>query len=221
MIERFGEGALLAVLGHGMRPSLNDRVHALAAAVREDALSGFPWGTPVPSFDSVLVPFDPLAADAETSIGRLRSLADGIDASRGPGRPGSSVVDIPARFGGDDGPDLIDVASRLGLEPSAVVRLYTRRTYRVYMLGFTPGWAYLGVLPERLRLPRRATPRLHVPAGSVGIAGRQTGVYATPSPGGFHLIGRTDAVLWDPERVPPNLLLPGRSVRFVPIGQAG
>jgi KipI family sensor histidine kinase inhibitor len=216
-IDLFGEGALLAVLGQGMRPSLNDRVHALADAVRADALAGFPWRTPVPSFDSLLVPFDPLAVDAETSSGRLRGLAEGIDAAARPGSSDSPVVEIPVRFGGMDGPDLVDVASRLGLEPSAVVRLYTRRTYRVYMLGFTPGWAYLGVLPERLRLPRRATPRLQVPAGSVGIAGRQTGVYATPSPGGFHLIGRTDTVLWDPDRVPPNLLGAGRSVRFVAI----
>ena len=122
------------------------------------------------------------------------------------------------RYGGDGGPDLVEVAERLGLAPRQVVELHASVLYRVAILGFMPGFAYLGEVPEALRLARRETPRGRVPAGSVAIAGRQTAVYPAATPGGWHLIGHTDTLLWDIERDPPAILRPGDHVRFEPVG---
>ncbi len=126
------------------------------------------------------------------------------------------LFEIPVRYGGLDGPDLAEVAERTGRSEAEVVALHAGPEYRVYLVGFVPGFPYLGVLPDELALPRRATPRVQVPAGSVAIAGRQTGIYPSPTPGGWHLIGRTDAPIWDARRDPPALLAPGARVLFVP-----
>ena len=125
------------------------------------------------------------------------------------------VVEIPVRYGGDDGPDLADVAAHTGLTPEEVVRRHSAGTYTVYFLGFQPGFAYLGGLDPALATPRRTEPRLAVPAGAVGIGGEQTGVYPAAAPGGWQLIGRTELPLFLPERDPPSLLAPGDTVRFV------
>ena len=118
---------------------------------------------------------------------------------------------IPVTY---DGPDLEDAARALGLGIGELVRLHTTPTYRVFMVGFVPGWAYLGPLPEPLRLPRRSVPRTQVPAGSVAMAGAQTGVYPLPTPGGWHLIGRTDLPMFIPDHDPPLLLRTGDRVKF-------
>jgi len=216
-IEPFGERAFLVVLGGGIDPTVNRQVHAMAEAVRAEAAQGVPWGNPVPSYESVVVPFDPLRLEPAAAHERLRELLAVARAKPAIGTPTTRVVEIPTRYGGEFGPDLADVARRLGLTERDVVAGHTGREYLVYMMGFTPGYAYLGTLPESLELPRRDVPRVRVMAGSVGIAGRQTGVYPTESPGGFHIIGRTDLVLWDPGREPPCLLEPGHHVRFVEI----
>ena len=132
----------------------------------------------------------------------------------------SRLATIAVRYGGADGPDLDEVAALHGLRPSDVVDLHAGATYRVFFLGFAPGFAYLGPLPAELVTPRRATPRERVPAGSVAIAGEQTGVYPFETPGGWQLIGRTEERLWDldPDRRSPALLQPGDSVRFRPLG---
>ncbi|CAN5664833.1 hypothetical protein BH23CHL8_BH23CHL8_25590 [soil metagenome] len=119
------------------------------------------------------------------------------------------------RYGGPDGPDLEAVARATGLTSDRVIELHAGTGYRVLMLGFAPGFAYLGTLPAGLELPRRPEPRLRVPAGSVAIAGRRTAVYPFATPGGWHLLGRTDATLWDPTSDPPHRLRPGDRVRFV------
>ena len=124
---------------------------------------------------------------------------------------------IPVRYGGADGPDLLEVAERVGLASERVAELHASVVYRVAILGFMPGFAYLGELPQALRLPRRDTPRTRVPAGSVAIAGLQTAVYPAATPGGWHLLGRTDVRLWDIDRDPPAMLRPGDQVRFEPI----
>jgi KipI family sensor histidine kinase inhibitor len=220
-IEPFGERAFLVVLGGGINRAANARVHALAAAVRAEGADGVAWGHPVPAYESVLVPFDPDALEAGPAEARLATLLTAIGA--GPAAAPRSateaqpIIDVPTRYGGADGPDLDDVARRLGRSPEEVVALHARRVYVVYMLGFSPGFAYLGSLPRALQVPRRDVPRTAVPAGSVAIAGRQTAVYPTASPGGWNLLGRTDAVLWDPRRDAPSTLAPGRRVRFVPI----
>jgi KipI family sensor histidine kinase inhibitor len=216
-IERFGEGALLVVLGGGIGRASSARVHALAAAVRAEADRGIAWGHPVSAYESVLVPFDPDALDGDAALDRLTALVAGIGTVTTVAADRRPIIEIPTRYGGPDGPDLDEVADRLGRSTAEVVALHAGRVYVVHMLGFSPGFAYLGTLPRSLAVPRREVPRTHVPAGSVAIAARQTAVYPTASPGGWNLIGRTEAVLWDPRREPPTPLGPGRRVRFVPL----
>ncbi|WP_459753520.1 5-oxoprolinase subunit PxpB [Streptomyces sennicomposti] len=131
---------------------------------------------------------------------------------------GERVVELPVRY---DGPDLADVAARWGVAEEEVARVHAATEFRVAFCGFAPGFGYLTGLPERCHVPRRATPRTAVPAGAVALAGPYTGVYPRSSPGGWQLIGTTDAVLWDPARVPAALLSPGTRVRFVPVGPVG
>jgi len=131
--------------------------------------------------------------------------------------PAPRVVTIPTVYGGEFGPDLPFVAEQCGLTEEQVIRLHTRPTYYVYMLGFTAGYPYLGGMPKRLTTPRLPSPRLRVPAGSVGIGGNQTGVYPVESPGGWRLIGRTPLTLFDPSWEVPVLIRPGDQVKFVRI----
>ncbi|MDX5627866.1 MULTISPECIES: 5-oxoprolinase subunit PxpB [unclassified Brenneria] len=125
-------------------------------------------------------------------------------------------IDIPVTYGGDAGPDLALVASHCGMSEKQVVEAHSSARYIVYFLGFQPGFAYLGGLDEKLHVPRRAEPRLQVAAGSVGIGGAQTGIYPLSTPGGWQLIGRTSLRLFNPQSMPPTLLRPGDSVRFLP-----
>ncbi len=138
-------------------------------------------------------------------------LARTLPRSTGRKRP---VVTIPVAYGGDHGPDLEGLATAAGLSPQQVVALHTSVEYRVYMLGFSPGFPYLGQVPEAIAAPRLAEPRSHVPAGSVGIAGLQTGIYPQEGPGGWRLIGRTPVRLYNSTRAKPFLLQPGNRVRF-------
>jgi inhibitor of KinA len=133
-----------------------------------------------------------------------------VTASRAP-------VRVPICYGGDLGPDLAAVASFAGLEEADVVRAHVAKTYRVFMLGFVPGFAYLGTVDERIAMPRRSTPRVRVPLGSVGIAGMQTGIYPAETPGGWQLIGRTPVKPFDPSRAEPFLMKAGDSVQFYAI----
>jgi KipI family sensor histidine kinase inhibitor len=173
----------------------------------------------VPAYASVLVPVDPLDPGVEAALGPLEALVRDVDRGQvslaDPGVP----VELPTRYGGADGPDLADVARRHGLRPDDVVELHASVVYRVFFLGFAPGFAYLGRVPAAIATPRLDRPRERVPAGSVGIAGRQTAVYPTDSPGGWRLIGRTDESVWDPTADPPARLRPGAAVRFVPRGR--
>jgi KipI family sensor histidine kinase inhibitor len=213
-IERLGEAALLAVLGDEVDPIVNARVHRAAASLREVRARHDGLGEPVPGYASLLAPFDPLRVEESVVRAALRTAVEEAGAPDADEPP--ALVEVPVHYGGADGPDLADVAARTGLGEGDVVRLHASTEYRVFCVGFVPGFAYLGVLPATLQLARRATPRLRVPAGSVAIAGRQTGIYPAATPGGWHLIGRTDLLAWDPQRDPPALLAPGDRVRFVP-----
>ncbi|HEY7522269.1 MAG TPA: 5-oxoprolinase subunit PxpB [Candidatus Limnocylindrales bacterium] len=212
----FGDTAVLVDVGWGGPGDGNETAQRFAATVRGLGVEhGF--GEPVPAMGSVLVPFDPDRIAIEAAIARLASidvLESAIPSDLGQERP---PIELPVRYGGDDGPDLDAVARHAGLTPSDVIELHRSVDYRVLFLGFAPGFAYLGDLPERLSIPRLSTPRARVPAGSIGVAGRQTAVYPFASPGGWRLIGRTDADLWDVHRPSPALLVPGSRVRFVPL----
>jgi KipI family sensor histidine kinase inhibitor len=161
------------------------------------------------------VHFDPLQTDLaalEQAIQTEYAAIESIDVVAD--RP---VIEIPVLYGGEDGPDLAGVAQFAGCSEQEVVARHSGRTYRVYMLGFVPGFSYMGRVESSIAAPRHRVPRLRVPAGSVGIAGGQTGVYPVDSPGGWQLIGRTNTVMFDADRPRPSLLAPGDLVRFVAV----
>jgi inhibitor of KinA len=211
-----GDTALVVEFGDTIDLVVNRRVHALARALTEHPLPGL--GEAVPSYRSLLVHYDPLRlshVEVESFVAEVLQRCE--DAPL----PEPRLVEIPTVYGGEHGPDIGFVAEHNGLSVEEVIRLHSEAVYTVYMLGFTPGFPYLGGLPEALATPRLETPRQRVPAGSVGIAGAQTGVYPLATPGGWRLIGWTPLVLFDPARTPPALLQPGDQVRFVPTGEAG
>jgi inhibitor of KinA len=212
----FGDLAFLAILGDGVDPELNRRVHGLAARIRAARRTTPGWGMPVPGYATVLAPFDPTQLEPDRAAADLEGWLHAALAGDPPEDPEMLVVEIPVRYGGEGGPDLPEVAERLGLTEAQVAEAHAAPSYRVYLLGVTPGFAYMGPLPEKLALPRRPEPRPRVPAGSVAIAGRQTAVYPFSTPGGWHLIGRTPAHLWDLRQEPPAILRSGERVRFVP-----
>ncbi len=187
---------------------------ALAEALRDDieALEI------VPGIDSVVVQFDASQFDSETVVGQIEAI---IDAGVEPLQTRDALVEIPVVYGGEAGPDLADVSASTGLSEEEIVSLHTSREYTVDLTGFTPGFAFVGGLDDRLNVPRRSEPRQQVTAGSIGIADGRTGIYALPVPGGWQLIGRTSAPLFDPARQPPNLLETGARVRFVAIENGG
>jgi KipI family sensor histidine kinase inhibitor len=180
---------------------------ALAAQLR----NGGDWLEVVPGIDSVMVQFHAALVDAaavEASINAV--LEEGI----APLPATDELIEIPVVYGGDYGPDLAELSEATGLSTDEIIALHTSRDYPVEMVGFTPGFAFIGELDERLRIPRRKEPRQRVPAGSVGIADSRTGLYAMASPGGWTLIGRTPLRLFDPDSATPFMLHPGMRVRF-------
>lgn len=207
-----GESCLVVEVGDRIDVALNLRVRALCLAVERAGIPGIQEA--VPTYRSLAIYYDPLSigrsALTQKVEGLLGSTSDQVEY-----RP--RVVEIPTIYGGECGPDLEFVAAYTGLSQDAVIRLHGERQYHVYMLGFVAGFPYLGELSERLSVPRLDTPRLKVAAGSVGIAGTQTGVYPIESPGGWRIIGRTSLRLFDPARQVPALILPGDKVQFVPI----
>lgn len=216
-IEALGDRALLIHCGETINAAINAQTLAIAHAVDSAKLAGVV--DIAPAYASVCVRYEPAAwtgTDAhvpfERIAERLRTLVDNVpfDAA---GDSGS--IEIPVTYGGKSGPDLADVAGQTGLSKEEVVARHSGAEYRVAMLGFTPGFPYLLGLDAALRMPRRATPRTRVPAGSVAIGGAQTGVYPRETPGGWHLIGRTTLNLFDPARDPSALLKPGMRVRFI------
>lgn len=216
-----GDSAL--TLEIGARPSstlyasidadVNARAIAIARSVRQHAMSGV--RDVVATFRSVTVFFDPLSTDVAGVAGALHEAAAAT-----PPECSGRTIDVPVIYGGRDGPDLAQVAAFAGCRPATVIERHAARAYRVFMLGFLPGFAYMAPVDDTIAAPRHATPRLRVPAGSVGIAGVQTGVYPRDSPGGWQIIGRTAVKLFDPGAVPPALLAPGDHVRFVPTAAA-
>ena len=207
-ISEAGDSALLLELEEVINVSVNAQAIAVAGAVRRAGLPGI--RDVVSTYRSVAVHFDPLTVDIETIRDTLTRAAETPPALA----EGKTVV-IPVQYGGDMGPDLHAVAAFAGISPDEVVARHAGVRYRVVLRGVLPGFRYMGTVEETIALPRHATPRVKVPAGSVGIAGRQTGVYPRASPGGWQLIGRTPVSLFNPNRVPAALVAPGDTVRFV------
>jgi KipI family sensor histidine kinase inhibitor len=169
----------------------------------------------IPALSSLTVLYDPLQLPKERLIAGIEEICGTALNATDRGR----TWELPVVYGGEAGPDLGEVAARTGMSPEEVIALHAAQTYHVYMLGFSPGFVYLGDLPQALRLPRRATPRARLPAGSVAIASDMTSIYPLESPGGWHLIGITPVVLWDMARRDEPLLKPGDHVRFKPVSE--
>lgn len=213
-----GEGAVVLDWGSTISPEVNSRVTAAADRLMADPFPGFK--EVVPAYASLGIFFDPLVVqahfqgkstdDAVASLIRM-ILAEDHSAPLASGE--SRLHRIPVVY---DGPDLADLASLHELTVNEVIDIHSASEYRVYMMGFLPGFAYLGTVDPRIATPRKSSPRKKVPAGSVGIAGDQTGIYPLESPGGWQLIGRTDTQLFLPDADPPCLLRPGDRVQFFP-----
>lgn len=206
-----GESALLIELGNELSLSVNERVHQLDAQIRQTHQGGIV--ACVPGYASLLVTYNPLQISLRGVYDLIQTTIDSNAEFNG---YETKYIEIPVIYGGEYGPDLFFVAKANVLPAHVVVEKHAAPVYRVGMMGFTPGFPYLLGLDPDLATPRRDTPRLQVPAGSVGIAGGQTGIYPLESPGGWQLIGRTQQELFDPNNEPHFLLSPGDVVRFVP-----
>ena len=202
-----GDAAVLLEFGDCIAEDINEEVQRFARVLFKAGIPGV--RDIVPTYASVLVAYDPFAWEHETLIEMLASLP--LTNGQGPQR---RCHVIPVLYGGDAGPDLGKAAQALGLSPAELAGRHADRDYRIYCLGFSPGFPLCGVLPEELRLPRRAAPRTKVPPGSVAIAGMQTGIYPLESAGGWHLIGRTPLRLFRWDQPDPVPFQPGDTLRF-------
>jgi len=211
-----GEDALVVEFGDGIDPVTNDRVYALAAAV--EAAKDTSVIELIPTYRSLLVHYDLELSSVDDMTGFLNDLiASSTPSTEEHDNTPRRIYELPVAYGGAHGEDLDDVADHAGITADEVIAIHSGTDYRVYMLGFAPGFPYLGGMDERIATPRLASPRVRVPAGSVGIAETQTGVYPMASPGGWRLIGNTPVSLFDPNANPPVPFLPGSFIRFVPV----
>lgn len=207
-----GDAALVVEFGDTIDPQTNREVHNLASRLDKMEIPGLV--EMVPTYRSLLVSFDPMVASFENI---KQSIENADDQSDDSAASESRVVKIPTLYAGEYGLDIEFVAQNAGLSIDDVVSIHSGTDYLVYMMGFAPGFPYLGGLDERLATPRLESPRVEIPAGSVGIAEGQTGIYPIASPGGWRLIGRTPLLLFDPNTEPPTVINAGDYVRFVPM----
>ncbi|RJR43385.1 MAG: 5-oxoprolinase subunit PxpB [Desulfobacteraceae bacterium] len=207
-----GDRALLVETGERVHPLVNRKVRELFAALKQVRIDGVI--ELVPAYRSLMIVFDPLRISHTELKHRLRRVHYSADPSR---LPQPSSIEVPVRYGGEDGPDLEWVARYHGMSPEEVIRLHTGAVYQIYMIGFSPGFPYMGELPDELVTPRRETPRVKVPQGSVAIAQNQTGIYPVSSPGGWQILGRTSLCLFDAFQWPPTPLQMGDFVKFIAI----
>jgi inhibitor of KinA len=209
-----GDTALAVELGHQVDRRVSALVLALAERVRAESMAGVL--EVVPTFRSLMIHYDPLTVSQSALKEALTPLMSGLRPAIGAGRRWR----IPVCYHESVAPDLNEVAHRTRLSPDQVVAQHSAVTYHVYMMGFLPGHPYMGDLPSALSLPRRENPRTAVPAGSVSIATTLSAIYPLESPGGWHIIGRTPALLWDRRRASPAVLAAGDQVQFEPVGLA-
>jgi inhibitor of KinA len=212
--QRASDQSLLIYFGQQITLDAHERVRKFLLLLGQEPVAGV--RNLHPAYCSVLVKFDALKWRHEQLEEILKQYLNRMEDVA---LPVPRQVEIPVCYGGEYGPDLIDVSETHGITPAQVIEIHSSSTYVVYFLGFVPGFAYLGVLPEALATPRMATPRRRVRAGSVGIAGRQTGVYPVATPGGWRLLGRTPLSMFRPDRDGFSLLSIGDRVRFRPIDQ--
>lgn len=222
-IDPLGDSALVVQFADEVNEESHEKVMGFIRALEKDPFEGFLEA--VPTYTNVTVFYNPLLIkkdgdQQQTVFENVRSTIENyISQNDGYTNKQSNTVEIPLLYGDEFGPDLEYVAENNHLSIEEVIQIHSKNDYLVYMIGFTPGFPFLGGMDERIEAPRKETPRTAIPAGSVGIAGKQTGIYPFESPGGWQIIGRTPVDLFLPENNPPTLIKPGDHLRFVPIDQ--
>lgn len=209
-----GDSSILLQFGNTIDPAINRKIAATVQLMREQHINGVT--DVIPAFCSLLINYDPRVISYEQIKRRMEALVK-IDVTAGDTR--KRVFEIPVCYGGVYGPDIQNIADHAGMSVEEVIQIHTSRDYLIYMLGFLPGFTYLGGLDERIHTPRLANPRIRIPAGSVGIGGSQTGIYPMDSPGGWQLMGMTPVKTYDPDREVPILVEAGDYIRFVAIDE--
>lgn len=209
-----GDSAIIIKAGYEISEVVSRNIRQLLAAVEMENISGITDF--IPSFNELMICYDPLIVDLSFLLGRLPEIekcASGIEL------PEPCVFEIPVRYGGESGPDIGEVAVAGNISVDEVIRIHSSVNYLVHMLGFTPGFCYLGGLDRRISVPRKKDPRIKIPAGSVGVADNQTGIYPIESPGGWQLIGKTPVKLFDIGKKQEFLLSAGDYIRFIPVDE--
>ena len=209
-----GDSSLLIEFGNEISPEINQKMKTTVKLMKEQHIEGVV--DMIPAFCSLLINYDPRVISYEELYDHMKALVKvEVKAEAGVKR----VFEIPVCYGGAYGPDIENIAEHAGLSVEEVIKIHSSRDYLIYMLGFLPGFTYLGGLDERIHTPRLANPRLKINAGSVGIGGSQTGIYPLDSPGGWQLMGMTPVKTYDPEREVPILMEAGDYIRFVPVDE--
>ncbi|MGN9166057.1 5-oxoprolinase subunit PxpB [Tissierellaceae bacterium HCP3S3_D8] len=209
-----GDKSLVMEFGNSISPEINTKIRSMVTAIDESEFHGIE--EVIPTYRSILIIYNPLIIDYQDIIDKLKKMETHLnDTSNDKTR----IIELPTVYGGEYGPDIEFVAKHNNLTIEEVIEIHSSTDYLLYMLGFTPGFGYLGGMSEKIETPRLQVPRTKIPAGSTGIAGKQTGIYPIDSPGGWQLIGRTPVKLYDPLAEPPVLLNAGDYIRFIPIDE--
>ena len=208
-ISLYGDRGIRIQLGTTISKKTNERIRNFSALLEKENIPGIiEW---IPAYTALSIYYDPLLIPYDSLKNRMESLYEKLSLVA---LPPPIITEIPVYYGKEYGPDLGFVAEHNGLTPDEVIRIHTSSNYLIYMMGFSPGFPYLGGMPKKIATPRLISPRANVPAGAVGIAGAQTGIYSMESPGGWQIIGRTPLKLYHPHRHQPILLRSGDYIRF-------
>ena len=209
-----GDRALVIEFGDTIEEQINSKIRSLTLAMEREGIIGII--ETIPTYRSLMVIYEPMIIELEELIDKVKFIQTKMDEMK---LPEARVIEIPTLYGGEYGPDIEFVAEHNKISLEEVIKIHTSRSYLIYMIGFTPGFPYLGGMNDKIAAPRLQTPRTKIPVGSVGIAGNQTGIYPIESPGGWQLIGRTPVKLYDPYRKEPVLLNAGDYIKFVQIDE--
>ena len=209
-----GDRAIVVEFGDKIEEQVNSKIRSLTVAIEQEGIIGI--NETVPTYRSLMVIYDPLLIELEKLIGAIKTIISRMHELK---LTDAKVIEIPILYGGEYGPDIEFVADHNKISIDEVIKIHTDMEYLIYMIGFTPGFPYLGGMSDKIEAPRLQNPRTKIPAQSVGIAGKQTGIYPVESPGGWQLIGRTPVKLYDPFREEPVLLNAGDYIKFVQIDE--
>jgi inhibitor of KinA len=209
-----GDSAIIIKTGNDISVDINRTVRKLLIKIECENIYGIIDF--IPSYNELMICYDPLVIGYEMLLDSLICLEEGIETVE---LPDAIVIHVPVFYGGESGPDLHEVATYNNLPPEDVIKIHCSTSYLVYMLGFTPGFCYLGGMDNRIATPRRQTPRIKIPAGAVGIADKQAGIYPIESPGGWQLIGQTPLRLFNPDMRPEFLINAGDYIKFYPVSE--